>query len=60
MDYFINNWESLGDAAKQVIIICSLIMVVMFYVMVKVLAAHDKFKYGPDDEDDDEYDDDEY
>ena len=48
MDYFINHWETLGDEAKQVIVICSLVMVAVFYVMVKILAAHDKFKYGPD------------
>ena len=51
MDYFINNWESLSDEAKQIIIICSLVMVAMFYVMIKVLAEYDKFKYGSDDDD---------
>ena len=54
MEYFINHWETLGDEAKQVIVICSLVMVAVFYVMVKILAAHDKFKYGSDDEDDDD------
>ena len=55
MDYFINHWETLGDEAKQVIVICWLVMVAVFYVMVKILAAHDKFKYGPDEDDDDIY-----
>ena len=55
MDYFINHWETLGDEAKQVIVICSLVMVAVFYVMVKILAAHDKFKYGHDEDDEDIY-----
>ena len=55
MDYFINHWETLGDEAKQVIVICSLVMVAVFYVMVKILAAHVKFKYGPDEDDEDIY-----
>ena len=55
MDYFINHWETLGDEAKQVIVICSLVMVAVFYVMVKILAANDKFKYGPDEDDEDIY-----
>ena len=55
MDYFINTWESLNDEAKQVIIICSLVMVLMFYVIVKVLAQYDKLKYGLDEDDDDIY-----
>ena len=54
MDYFINTWESLNDEAKQIIIICTLVMVAMFYVMIKVLAKYDQFKYGSDDEDDDD------
>ena len=54
MDYFINHWETLGDEAKQVIVICSLVMVAVFYMMVKILAAHDKFKYGPSEDDDDD------
>ena len=55
MDYFINHWETLGDEAKQVIVICSLVMVAVFYIMVKILAAHDKFKYGPDEDAEDIY-----
>ena len=55
MDYFINTLESLNDEAKQVIIICSLVMVLMFYVIVKVLAQYDKLKYGLDEDDDDIY-----
>ena len=57
MEYFINQWGGLGAEAKQVIVICSLVMIVVFYVLVKVLAAHDKVKYGPDEDDEYEYDD---
>ena len=60
MDDFIKQWASLGEPAKQVIIFCGLIIFIMFFVLTKFLADYDKFKYGPDDEDDDEYDDDEY
>ena len=51
MDDFINHWETLGDEAKQIIIICGLIMVMTFYGMLKVLAEYDRYKYGADDDD---------
>tara|TARA_Y100000034_G_scaffold46820_1_gene57713 strand:+ start:320 stop:496 length:177 start_codon:yes stop_codon:yes gene_type:complete len=55
MEYFTNQWATLENVAKQIIIICGLIMVVTFYGMVKVLAEYDRYKYGPD-EDDEEID----
>ena len=54
MDYFINQWASLGSFAKQVIIICGLIMFILFIVLTKLLGEYDKFKYGPDEDDDEE------
>jgi|14_taG_2_1085336.scaffolds.fasta_scaffold27232_1 hypothetical protein len=51
MDYFTNQWATLENVAKQMIIICGLIMAVTLSVMVKVLSEYDKFKYGPDDDD---------
>ena len=56
MDDFINHWEILGDEAKQIIVICGLIMVVTFYGMLKVLAEYDSYKYGADDDDANEID----
>ena len=53
MDYFTNQWASLGSVAKQIIIICGGVMVIMFYVLTKLLGDYDRFKYGSDD--DDEY-----
>jgi tetrahydromethanopterin S-methyltransferase subunit E len=54
MDYFTNQWLALENVAKQIIIICGLIMVVALSVTVKVLSEYDKFKYGPDDDGDEE------
>tara|TARA_R110002012_G_scaffold120702_1_gene270145 strand:- start:268 stop:447 length:180 start_codon:yes stop_codon:yes gene_type:complete len=54
MEYFTNQWATLENVAKQIIIICGLIMVVTFSMMVKVLAEYDRYKYGPDDDDDEE------
>ena len=54
MDYFINQWASLGSFAKQIIIICSLVMFILFVVLTKLLSEYDKFKYGPDEDDDEE------
>jgi|TARA_A100001037_G_scaffold277358_1_gene277351 hypothetical protein len=54
MDYFINQWASLGDPAKQVIILCGLTMLILFFVLTKLLSEYDKFKYGPDEDDDEE------
>jgi hypothetical protein len=54
MDYFINQWASLGDPAKQVIILCGLTMLILFFVLTKLLSKYDKFKYGPDEDDDEE------
>ena len=54
MDYFINHWASLGDPAKQVIILCGLTMLILFFVLTKLLSEYDKFKYGPDEDDDEE------
>ena len=54
MDNFIKQWASLGDPAKQVIILCWLIIFIMFFALTKILGEYDKFKYGPDDEDDEE------
>ena len=51
MDYFINQWASLGDPAKQVIILCGLTMLILFFVLTKLLSEYDKFKYGPDEDD---------
>ena len=51
MDYFTNQWATLENVAKQIIIICGLIMIVTFSVMVKVLAEYDRHKYGPDEDD---------
>ena len=57
MDYFTNHWVTLGDAAKQIIIMCGAIMAVTFYVMVRLLAEYDRFKYGSDDDEDAEVED---
>ena len=54
MEYFTNQWATLENVAKQIIIICGLIMVVTFSMMGKVLAEYDRYKYGPDDDDDEE------
>ena len=54
MDNFIKQWASLGDPAKQVIILCGLIIFIMVFALTKILGEYDKFKYGPDDEDDEE------
>ena len=54
MDYFINQWASLGSFAKQIIIICGLVMFILFVVLTKLLGEYDKFKYGPDEDDDEE------
>ena len=54
MDYFINQWTSLGSFAKQIIIMCGLIMLILFFVLTKLLGEYDKFKYGPDEDDDEE------
>jgi hypothetical protein len=54
MDDFINQWASLGDPAKQVIILCGLTMLILFFVLTKLLSEYDKFKYGPDEDDDEE------
>ena len=51
MDYFTNQWATLENVAKQIIIICGLIMIVTFSVIVKVLAEYDRHKYGPDEDD---------
>ena len=42
MDYFINQWASLGDPAKQVIILCGLTMLILFFVLTKLLSEYDK------------------
>ena len=60
MEYFTNQWGILEDTAKKGIIICGLIMGLMFYVMVKMLAEYDKFKYRSNEDDDDSQDDVEY
>ena len=54
MDYFINQWTSLGSFAKQIIIMCGLIMLILFFVLTKLLSEYDKFKYGPAEDDDEE------
>ena len=54
MDYFINQWASLGSFAKQIIIICGVVMFILFVVLTKLLSEYDKFKYGPDEDDDEE------
>ena len=54
MDYFINQWASLGSFAKQIIIICGLVMFILFVVLTKLLSEYDKFKYDPDEDDDEE------
>jgi hypothetical protein len=54
MDNFIKQWASLGDPAKQVIILCGLTMLILFFVLTKLLSEYDKFKYGPDEDDDEE------
>ena len=54
MDYFINQWTSLVSFAKQIIIMCGLIMLILFFVLTKLLSEYDKFKYGPDEDDDEE------
>ena len=51
MDNFIKQWASLGDPAKQVIIICGLIMFILFIVLTKLLGEYDQFKYGSNDDD---------
>ena len=56
MEYFTNQWATLENVAKQIIIICGLIMVVTFYGMLKVLAEYDSYKYGADDDDANEID----
>ena len=57
MDDFTNHWVTLGDAAKQIIIMCGAIVAVTFYVMVRLLAEYDRFKYGSDDDEDAEVED---
>ena len=54
MDYFTNQWATLENVAKQIIIICGLIMFILFFVLTKLLSEYDKFKYGPDEDDDEE------
>ena len=51
MDYFINQWASLGSFAKQIIIICGLVMFILFVVLTKLLGEYDQFKYGSNDDD---------
>tara|TARA_Y100000296_G_C5069966_1_gene204390 strand:+ start:30 stop:215 length:186 start_codon:yes stop_codon:yes gene_type:complete len=52
MDYFINQWASLGSFAKQVVILCGLINFLLFFALTKILGEYDQYKYGPDDDDD--------
>tara|TARA_Y100000590_G_C15213531_1_gene823453 strand:+ start:79 stop:258 length:180 start_codon:yes stop_codon:yes gene_type:complete len=52
MDYFINQWASLGSFAKQIIILCGLINFLMFFAFTKILGEYDQYKYGPDNDDD--------
>ena len=33
---------------------CGLIMLILFFVLTKLLSEYDKFKYGPDEDDDEE------
>ena len=51
MDYFINQWASLGSFAKQIIIICGLVMFILFVVLTKLLGEYDQFEYGSNDDD---------
>ena len=51
MEYFTNQWATLENVAKQIIIICGLVMFILFVVLTKLLGEYDQFKYGSNDDD---------